>query len=46
MEDNLQDSFPEAIETVLDVDISMWILTGDKQVTVIIVGSSNPTSNF
>ena len=31
IEDKLQDGVPETIEALLDADISMWMLTGDKQ---------------
>jgi len=33
IEDKLQENVPETIEKLLDADISVWMLTGDKQVT-------------
>ena len=32
IEDKLQDGVPETIATLLDADIRVWVLTGDKQV--------------
>jgi Cation transport ATPase len=33
IEDKLQEGVPECIATLLDADIRVWVLTGDKQVT-------------
>ncbi|KAG8453626.1 hypothetical protein GDO86_000310 [Hymenochirus boettgeri] len=40
IEDKLQDSVPETIETLVKADIRIWILTGDKQETAINIGHS------
>ena len=33
IEDKLQDNVPETIEKLLEADIHVWMLTGDKQIT-------------
>ena len=38
IEDKLQDGVPETIEALLEADIRMWMLTGDKQETAINIG--------
>nr|CAG4636771.1 EOG090X00X3 [Ceriodaphnia reticulata] len=38
IEDKLQDQVPETIGALLDADIRMWMLTGDKQETAINIG--------
>jgi magnesium-transporting ATPase (P-type) len=40
IEDKLQDGVPEAIETLADAGIKLWVLTGDKQETAINIGFS------
>ncbi|XP_052156599.1 phospholipid-transporting ATPase 1-like [Oryza glaberrima] len=40
IEDKLQDGVPEAIESLRQADIKVWILTGDKQETAISIGYS------
>jgi phospholipid-transporting ATPase len=40
IEDKLQDGVPEAIESIRQADIKVWILTGDKQETAISIGYS------
>lgn len=40
IEDKLQDGVPEAIETLHQAGIKLWILTGDKQETAINIGYS------
>ena len=48
IEDKLQDGVPETIETLMNANIRIWILTGDKKVTnkylkikLISLGNSN-----
>lgn len=38
IEDKLQDGVPETIATLLEADIKVWVLTGDKQETAINIG--------
>lgn len=38
IEDKLQDGVPETIQALLEADIRMWMLTGDKQETAINIG--------
>nr|CAG4638244.1 EOG090X00X3 [Cyclestheria hislopi] len=38
IEDKLQDGVPETIAALLDADIRLWMLTGDKQETAINIG--------
>ena len=40
IEDKLQDGVPEAIVTLADAGIKLWVLTGDKQETAIKIGFS------
>lgn len=40
IEDKLQDGVPEAIESLRQAGIKVWILTGDKQETAISIGLS------
>ena len=40
IEDKLQVGVPEAIESLRQADIKVWILTGDKQETAISIGYS------
>ncbi|VVC44111.1 Hypothetical protein CINCED_3A002426 [Cinara cedri] len=40
VEDKLQDQVPETIAALIKADISVWILTGDKQETAINIGFS------
>ena len=40
VEDELQEGVPEAIETLLEAGIPVWVLTGDKQETAINIGYS------
>eukprot|EP00095_Tigriopus_kingsejongensis_P007761 maker-scaffold154_size301342-snap-gene-0.15 protein:Tk07761 transcript:maker-scaffold154_size301342-snap-gene-0.15-mRNA-1 annotation:"isoform e" len=40
IEDKLQDGVPEAIKTLIDANIKVWVLTGDKQETAINIGHS------
>jgi len=40
IEDRLQDEVPETIEKMLDANIHVWVLTGDKQETAINIGKS------
>ncbi|KAJ1283330.1 hypothetical protein BS78_03G120100 [Paspalum vaginatum] len=40
IEDKLQDGVPEAIESLRQAGIKVWILTGDKQETAISIGYS------
>ncbi|XP_066589632.1 probable phospholipid-transporting ATPase IA isoform X4 [Prorops nasuta] len=40
IEDQLQDKVPETIEALLQADINVWVLTGDKQETAINIGYS------
>ncbi|KAI8057109.1 hypothetical protein BDF22DRAFT_617084 [Syncephalis plumigaleata] len=41
IEDKLQDQVPETIQYLLQCDIRIWLLTGDKQETAIKVGKSS-----
>lgn len=41
IEDRLQDQVPETIEYLMDADIKIWLLTGDKQETAINIGISS-----
>ncbi|XP_029161028.1 probable phospholipid-transporting ATPase IA isoform X5 [Nylanderia fulva] len=40
IEDQLQDQVPETIQALLQADINVWVLTGDKQETAINIGYS------
>ncbi|KAL6426436.1 hypothetical protein ACFW04_009128 [Cataglyphis niger] len=40
IEDQLQDEVPETIQALLQADINVWVLTGDKQETAINIGYS------
>jgi magnesium-transporting ATPase (P-type) len=40
IEDLLQDQVPETIKILLEADIRLWVLTGDKQETAIEIGKS------
>ncbi|XP_058806464.1 probable phospholipid-transporting ATPase IA isoform X3 [Phymastichus coffea] len=40
IEDQLQDQVPETIEALIQADINVWVLTGDKQETAINIGYS------
>jgi len=40
IEDRLQDKVPETIEKLLEANIHVWVLTGDKQETAINIGKS------
>ncbi|XP_076276279.1 ATPase phospholipid transporting 8A1 isoform X1 [Lasioglossum baleicum] len=40
IEDQLQDQVPETIQSLLQADINVWVLTGDKQETAINIGYS------
>ncbi|CAA6654512.1 unnamed protein product [Spirodela intermedia] len=40
IEDKLQDGVPEAIESLREAGIKVWVLTGDKQETAISIGFS------
>jgi phospholipid-transporting ATPase len=40
IEDKLQDGVPETIATLMQADIKLWVLTGDKQETAIEIGKS------
>lgn len=40
IEDKLQQGVPEAIESLRQADIKVWVLTGDKQETAISIGYS------
>jgi len=40
IEDRLQDQVPETIEKLLEANIHVWVLTGDKQETAINIGKS------
>nr|CAI5828685.1 unnamed protein product [Callosobruchus analis] len=40
IEDKLQDGVPETIAALLEADINVWVLTGDKQETAINIGYS------
>ncbi|KAG0328796.1 hypothetical protein BGZ99_004460 [Dissophora globulifera] len=41
IEDRLQDQVPETIEYLMEADIKVWLLTGDKQETAINIGISS-----
>ncbi|KAI9591889.1 hypothetical protein BDF19DRAFT_388940 [Syncephalis fuscata] len=41
IEDKLQDQVPETIDYLLQCDIRIWLLTGDKQETAVKVGKSS-----
>ena len=38
IEDKLQDGVPECIEQLIEANIKVWVLTGDKQETAINIG--------
>ena len=40
IEDKLQDHVPETIANLLEADIHVWVLTGDKSETAINIGRS------
>ena len=40
IEDKLQESVPETIRLLLDADIRVWVLTGDKQETAVQIGTT------
>eukprot|EP00727_Mastigamoeba_balamuthi_P008457 m51a1_g4233 putative probable phospholipid-transporting atpase ia isoform x2 (1527) ;mRNA; r:126100-132652 len=40
IEDKLQDGVPDTIRTLLEADVKVWMLTGDKQETAINIGYS------
>lgn len=40
IEDKLQDGVPDTIAALLEADIYVWVLTGDKQETAINIGYS------
>ncbi|KAJ8667378.1 hypothetical protein QAD02_009040, partial [Eretmocerus hayati] len=40
IEDQLQEQVPETIESLIQADINVWVLTGDKQETAINIGYS------
>eukprot|EP00347_Sterkiella_histriomuscorum_P002846 403366575 len=40
IEDKLQDGVPETIAKLIETDIRVWVLTGDKQETAIEIGKS------
>jgi P-type E1-E2 ATPase len=40
IEDKLQDGVPEAIQSLKDAGIKLWVLTGDKIETAINIGYS------
>jgi phospholipid-transporting ATPase len=40
IEDKLQDGVPEAIESLREAGVKVWVLTGDKQETAISIGLS------
>mmetsp|Transcript_28576 Transcript_28576/g.27561 ORF Transcript_28576/g.27561 Transcript_28576/m.27561 type:complete len:171 (+) Transcript_28576:1793-2305(+) len=40
IEDKLQEGVPEAIAKLIEADIRVWVLTGDKQETAIEIGKS------
>lgn len=40
IEDKLQDGVPETIAALIEADINVWVLTGDKQETAINIGYS------
>ena len=41
MEDRLQEGVPEAIESLREAGIKLWVLTGDKQETAVNIGYSS-----
>lgn len=41
IEDKLQKGVPEAIESLRNADIKVWVLTGDKQETAVSIGFSS-----
>ncbi|KAF9579915.1 hypothetical protein BGW38_003635 [Lunasporangiospora selenospora] len=41
IEDRLQDQVPETIEYLMEADVKIWLLTGDKQETAINIGISS-----
>ena len=45
IEDRLQDKLPETIEYLLNAEIKLWLLTGDKQETAINIGLSSRLIN-
>jgi phospholipid-transporting ATPase len=40
IEDQLQDKVPETIKLLLDAEIRVWVLTGDKQETAVQIGTT------
>jgi magnesium-transporting ATPase (P-type) len=40
IEDKLQDGVAETIENIMNANIRVWVLTGDKQETAIEIGKS------
>jgi len=40
IEDKLQDHVPETIAKLIEAEIRVWVLTGDKQETAIEIGKS------
>ncbi|XP_014298491.1 probable phospholipid-transporting ATPase IA isoform X3 [Microplitis demolitor] len=40
IEDHLQDQVPETLQALIQADINVWVLTGDKQETAINIGYS------
>ena len=40
IEDKLQHGVPETIDMLLNANIKLWVLTGDKQETAIEIGKS------
>ncbi|XP_011297606.1 probable phospholipid-transporting ATPase IA isoform X1 [Fopius arisanus] len=40
IEDHLQDQVPETLQALIEADINVWVLTGDKQETAINIGYS------
>lgn len=40
IEDKLQEGVADTIETVMNADIRVWVLTGDKQETAIEIGKA------
>jgi P-type E1-E2 ATPase len=40
IEDKLQDGVPDTIAKLIETDIRVWVLTGDKQETAIEIGRS------
>ena len=40
IEDELQEEVPETIQKLMDAQIKIWVLTGDKQETAIEIGKS------